>query len=1175
MLAGWLVLLLVSAYLGALYALARWGDTARADRDTTIRRRTIYVLSSCIYCSSWSYCGSIGAASRGGLDFLPLYLGAILAFALGHPVLARMVRLSKTQRITSVADFVAARYGKSASVAATVTAISMLSSVPYIALQIRALAQSLAIFVDGRVPKVSAMDTTAAVVAAFVTVLLAAFTIAIGTRRLDATEHQRGLMLAIAVEAVVKLAAFIAVGIFVSWGLFGGIGAMTDEVAKHAAIAAVVDKRPDASLWGALIATTMATIFFMPRQFHVSVVENRSESDVRTAGWFVPLYLVALNLFVLPIAVAGLLTFPAGTIDRDFTVLALPMRAGSPLVTVTALIGSVAAATSTVIVATIALSTMVSNDLFMPLLLQRQMRPARGSGKIRSLPILALRRIAILAILGLAFAFAAGVKGAELSSIGLLSLAGMAQIAPAAVGGLVWRRGTARGAIGGSLAGIVVILYTLLLPAVFPHFSAIVTDGPLGFDALRPTDLFGLDLTPFAQGLIWSLSINVLVYCGLSLTRPANANERLQANIFVSAKSVALATSFRLRKSTIGLADLEAGVARYLDPPQVHHLFLEWHAARGRPFDGTSDADASLIIYAESLIASSIGAASSRIVLSLMLQKREMPPATARQIVDDAAFEIQNSRDVLQHAIDVGRDGMAVFDADLRLVAWNRAYHDMFQFPQELMRVGTPLDELVRSNAERGIYGKGHVDDFIAARLEALTRPTEGARLRSANSKRFYDMRSVRLHNGGLFFTYTDATAQAASEEELEAENLTLERRVRERTDELERLNVELVRAKAEAEDANISKSRFLAAASHDLLQPLSAARLYMASLRDRVRTLPGSEDASLLSANVDASLEAVEDILGALLEISHLDAGATKTEVVAFNLGDMLRQLHVEFQPLARERGLRLRVVASSLRVTSDRKLLRRLLQNLISNAIKYTHEGSVLIGARRSADSVRIDVCDTGIGIAESKQMIVFREFERLPAGIEAGPGAGLGLSIVERLARVLDHAVLLRSTVGQGTVFSVTLPRAAAATADADIAMSTGTSQRQRSLDGLFVAAIDNELHILSAITMLLQSWDCVVVNGTNLPDIEADLKKAERAPDVIVADYHIGEVDGLSVIAALRAKYGALPAVLVTADRSPVVRDLALAADVRVLNKPLRPAALRSLLSQWHLVKAAAE
>lgn len=1174
MLPGWLAVSIFLVYVAALMALARHGDRAAGRPLNPRLRAAIYALSSCVYYSSWSFFGSVGVASRRGMDFLPLYIGPAIIFAFFYPVIIRMIRLARAQNITSLADFVAARYGKAASVAAVVTVIAALAVIPFVALQIKAVSQALVIFIDGRLPTKSGVEGSSRVVAALVAALLAGGTIAIGTRRLDATEHQGGLVLVVAAESIIKLITFVAVGVFVSWGMFKGIGDLTERVARSETISAIVDAPPNLSLWLPLILITMGATLVLPRQFHVSVVENRNENDVRTAAWVVPLYIVIINLFVLPLAVAGRVIFPDGAIDRDFTILALPIHADQGVVTLLALIGGFSAATAMVFVATTALAVMVCNDLVMPLFLRAELvRPKRG-GKVAAPPIRAIRRIAIVVILALSTLCADAAGGATLSSLGLTSVVCMVQVAPAAIGGLIWSRGTARGAIGGSVAGVLVCGYTLLLPAIVSHSSVLVTIGPLGIDALRPTDLFGLDLAPFQQGVVWSLTINVLTYVVLSLSRRANTNERLQANIFVRAKTMAQASTFRLRHSNVSVGELLATVSRYLSPETAERLFVDYHVARDLPFEREPEADAQLVQYAEHLIASAIGAASSRTVISLLLEKREMSRDAARRMIDDVAFEIQNSRDILQHAIDIARDGMAIYDSDLRLVAWNRAYRDMFQLPSALMRVGVPLDALIRSMAERGFYGQGSVDEFVASRLATLIHPTQGLRVHSARSGRVFEMRSVRLHNDGLFFTYTDATAQAQSEEELEAENETLERRVRERTEQLEGLNLELARAKADAEDANISKSRFLAAASHDILQPLTAARLYAASLRERLRERSSGDGALALAANVDASLEAVEDILGALLEISHLDAGATKTEITTFDIQTPLHQLKIEFEPMARERGLRLTFMPSSLRVTSDRKLLRRLLQNLVSNAIKYTVQGRVTVGVRRVGACARIEVYDTGLGIPDTKQQLIFREFERLPAAVQAAPGAGLGLSIVERLSRVLKHDIRLRSRFGRGSVFSVTLPRAEA-TLVAPPNLANIAPARQGSLEGLVVAAIDNETHILAGMEALLQGWDCVVARGTGLPEIEAALAAHALVPDVIVADYHVGDIDGLGIIAALRRRHGPTPAALITADRDTAVRDLAHAADVRVLHKPLKPAALRALLSQWRLVKTAAE
>jgi Na+/proline symporter/CheY-like chemotaxis protein len=1154
MLPCWLAISVFLAYLAALFAVALFGERATARRFPATRRKAVYVLSSCIYCSSWSYFGSVGLASRNGLDFLPMYIGPLLAFAALHPLIVRMIRLSKAQNITSIADFIAARYGKSAAVGATIATIAALAYIPLIALQLKSITDCLTIFIDGTVPTRAGSEENIVILVAIV-VLLSIFAIVIGTRRLSATEHQRGLMLALAVEAVLKLGAFLAVGIFVTWGANGGITDLLSRVTRDPAFFPAIHRAPDLSLWIVIILSTMVAALFTPRQFHVSVVENQNEADVQTAAWVVPLYLVAINLFVVPLAIAGLSAFPPGTLDRDLTLLVLPIDAGSTAMTLVALVGGFSAAIAVILIAAMVLSTMISNDLVMPVFL-RWSRPREGTD---TPPILAIRRLVIVAVMTASGFCVRAICDETLTAIGLLSLTCLSQLAPAAIGALIWSRGTARGAIGGSIVGVLVAggLY------VMSH-----TISPAQGGAPEAIDLVGRDLTAFRNGLVWSLSINTLIYVVLSLSRAPSIHEVLQSNIFVRARVMALASSFRMRNSRITIATLIGTVSRFVGLRSTEQAFATYHASRDLPFHPDDEASGPLIQYAELMIASTIGAASARMAVSSLLEKRDISQDTARQIVDDAALEIQNSRDLLQHAIDRAREGMAIFDADFRLVAWNRAYRDMFDYPPDLLRIGTPGDVLIRSNFERGIYGEGASDEVVESRLAIVTRPTEGMRMQWTPSGRVLDMRSVRLDDGGLFFTYTDATAQAKSEEELAAENETLERRVLERTDELQSLNLELARAMADAEEANLSKTRFLAAASHDLLQPLNAARLYTTSLRERMRASPTSFE-SLLAANVDSSLEAVEDILGALLELSHLDAGATRTEITAFPIDDIFRQLKLEFEPLAYERGLALTFVTSSLWVKSDRRLLRRLLQNLVSNAIKYTIEGRVLVGARRCGDEMIVGIHDTGLGIPETKRLLIFREFERLPEAMKIGTGVGLGLSIVERLARVLQHDLTLRSMPERGSLFSVTLPRAEALASQGSL--PSNVAIRQRPLDDLTVAVIENEVHILAGMDILLRGWSCVVACGTGLPEIERALELRDLSPDVIIADYHIGDLDGLSIIASLRRRYGPLPAVLITADRDTRIRQLAQDEDVRILNKPLRPAALRALLSQWHLVK----
>jgi signal transduction histidine kinase len=443
-------------------------------------------------------------------------------------------------------------------------------------------------------------------------------------------------------------------------------------------------------------------------------------------------------------------------------------------------------------------------------------------------------------------------------------------------------------------------------------------------------------------------------------------------------------------------------------------------------------------------------------------------------------------------------------------------------------------------------------------------------RVRLYPSEKVVEIRSAQIPDGGIVTTYTDITETVAAEEALERANETLERRVIERTEELTRLNSELLHAKAEADEANSSKTRFLAAASHDILQPLNAARLYVTALVERPQETVDPQ----LIGNIDSALEAVEDILGALLDISRLDAGAMKPELITFAIDDVLGPLCREFESVAKAKNLSLQYVKSSFRVHSDRRLLRRLLQNLISNAIKYTPSGKIVVGCRKRGQFLQISVVDNGIGIPLSKQKVIFEEFQRLDQGARVARGLGLGLSIVESISRVLDHKVDVKSLPGKGSTFSTIVPISAAP------AQTIREVEQPRSsktpLSGMVVVCIDNEPAILDGMRIVLEGWGCIVITGASSESARAALRTANQAasdsaffitPDLIIADYHLDDEDGLSVIGLLRRQWGAdIKAVLLTADRSPHMRSQAAEAEIHVMNKPLKPAALRAFMAQ---------
>ncbi len=783
--------------------------------------------------------------------------------------------------------------------------------------------------------------------------------------------------------------------------------------------------------------------------------------------------------------------------------------------------------------------------------------------------LLHIRRIAIVTILMLAYLFYRAVGNVEgLATIGLLSFAAIAQFAPAFFGGLMWRRATARGAMAGIVAGFAVWAYTLLLPFfIKAGFIApgILEHGPFGVWFLKPQMLFLTTFDPLTHGLVWSMTANVLAYVSVSLMRPPEPIERLQANAFIGDSGDSVPAGGLLPwRTSVKVEELQKAVARYLGEERTEQAFRDFARDRDTALVPEAEAGPHLLRFAENLLASAIGAASSRLVMSLTLRRRNVGMKSALKLLDDASEAIQFNRDLLESALDQVRQGIAVFDKDMHLICWNRQLREIVQLPAELVHFGAPLSGIVRHTATRSDLCGLPLEEFISDRIRKYNVTMETFVERFPGSDSVIEIRTNAMPQGGIVTTYTDITQRVAAADALARANETLEGRVKERT-------AELALAKAKADDANLDKTRFLAAASHDVLQPLNAARLYTTSLIER---RPPAETGRL-ARNIDASLEAVEEILNALLDISRLDAGVMKPELSVFAIDGILKQLKLEFEPLAQERGLCFIVAPTSLYVRSDRKFLRRLLQNLVSNAIKYTENGGVVLGCRRRDGKVRIEVWDTGPGIPPHKHQVIFKEFQRLDTHTRAARGLGLGLSIVERIGRMLAHPVELASKVGSGSVFSVTLPMARA-----EDAPSENKHQQMRptaaDLSGCTVLCIDNEPAVLDGMATLLDGWRCTVLRAENGAQAVALATQADTLPDIILADYHLEDGFGLAAIAQVREAVGrATQAVIITADQSLQVQEEVRAAGLTMLRKPVKPASLRALLTQLRLRQAAAE
>jgi Na+/proline symporter/signal transduction histidine kinase len=1161
----WSILAAGLLYLAALFAVATYGDRMSLRWNVRAGRPLIYALSLGVYCTSWTFFGSVGLASRTGLDFLPIYLGPILVFALGWKLIHAIAVLTKRHNIASIADFLAARYGKSEPLGALVAVIAVIGIVPYISIQLKAVAASLQVLVvePEWSREILRPSTGLDGLSLLVVVTMGVFAILFGTRNIDTTEHQDGMILAIAVESLVKLLAFLAVGAFVVFSLMGGIGPLVDRAVADPQIAALFSGGLDGGQWLTMTLLSAFAIILLPRQFHVAAVENVTRHEIRRAAWLFPAYLVAINLFVVPIAVAGLLILPAGA-NGDTFVLALPVQADNAFFATIAFLGGLSASTAMVIVECIALSIMVCNNLVVPLLLRRQVERATLRQNMGETLIL-VRRLAIICVLVLAFAYYQMIgSSAALAQVGLLSFAAVAQFAPAFFGGLVWRRATARGAMWGITAGFIVWVYTLLLPSFADAGwigAGFLDEGPFGIGLLKARMLFAMEFSPLTHGVIWSLLANVTAYVVGSLMRQPTPIERVQATSFVARDiQPGSGTGFKLWRTAVTADRLEDTVARYIGAGRARVAFESFRAQQGETGAPASarggEADVRLIRFAEHLLASAVGVASARLIIALMLERHSTHARGAMRLLDDASAAIQHNRDLLQSAIDNVNQGLAVFEPGMTLICWNNTLQEFLGLGSDLNRVGTPITEVLGAFLDQTSGGRAVIDDRV--RKIALTH--EVFRERRNDTGQVFEFRASPMPDGGVVVTVIDATESVLAAEELQRVNESLERRVRERTAELTRLNEELAAAKAEADAANISKTRFIAAASHDILQPLNAARLFTSTLVERMKR---SRDGELVR-NVDSSLEAVEEILSALLDISRLDAGAMKADVQPFRIDDILQALALEFGPAARKKGLTFTVVPCGLTLASDRKLLRRVLQNLVSNAIKYTREGRVLMGCRRRGNLLRIEVHDTGPGIPDSKFDIIFQEFQRLQTDGDGTSGLGLGLSIVERMAKVLEAPVQLRSKLRQGSVFSIDVPITGGVKTVAPL--KTRKLRPPALASNFRVLVIDNERAILEGMSLLLSGWGNSVETAAGLDEALAVLGRLDGKIDMILADYHLNNEDGISVIRTLRTRARRpVPAVLITADRTPAVADLAVAHDVHLLRKPLKPAALRAAMS----------
>ena len=736
MLQGWVIVAASFAYLGVLFAIAWIGDKRADAGRSIIANPYIYALSLAVYCTTWTFYGSVGRAASTGIGFLPIYLGPTLVLALWWFVMLKMIRISKNNRITSIADFVASRYGKSQALGGLVTVIAVIGVIPYIALQLKAVSNGLTILLNYpeivmpvRVGTVHVIrDSTL-----YIALILAAFTILFGTRHLDATERHEGMVAAIAFESMVKLVAFLAVGLFVTFGMYEGFADIFSRAAEVPKLAALmtVGATTNFGTWGALTFLSMLSIMFLPRQFQIGVVENVNENHLRKAIWLFPLYLLLINVFVLPIALGGLLHFPAGTVDADTFVLTLPMAQQQEVLTLFVFIGGLSAGTGMIIVETIALSTMVCNDLVMPLLLRRPWARLQQRKDLSGL-LLAIRRGAIVLILFLGYIyFRAAGEAYALVAIGLISFSAVAQFAPAIFGGMYWKGGRRSGAIAGLSAGFAVWIYTLLLPSFAKSGwlpLSFLQEGLLGIELLKPQQLFGLaGMDEISHCLFWSMLANIGCYIGVSLAGRADAAETSQATLFVDVfKHGGQGTGSQFWRGSAQFEDLLALVGRFLGPERARAAFRNYARQRGVIGVEELTADAGLVHFAETLLAGTIGSASARVMVSSVVKEEPLGLDEVMNILDEASQVRAYSHKLEQKSRELEAATGELREANERLKELDRMKDDFMSSVTHELR--TPLtsirafSEILLDSPDMEIAERQNFLGIITSETERLTR---------------------------------------------------------------------------------------------------------------------------------------------------------------------------------------------------------------------------------------------------------------------------------------------------------------------------------------------------------------------------------------------------------------------------------------------------------------------
>ncbi|NVK56096.1 MAG: PAS-domain containing protein [Alteromonadaceae bacterium] len=1123
MLSIWSVSAIVLVYLAGLFALAFWGDK-KIDKNQ--QHPILYSLGLGVHCTSWAFFGTTTQATHYGWPVFPTYIGITLVMLFAFPVLIKISRLCQQNSVSSLADFISLRYERSTSLAAMITLLCFVGVVPYIALQLDAITESINLLTADA-------SSGSGTVGLYVAALMALFAILFGTQTLSLTDKHPGLLATIAFESVIKLVGLTIVGMYVCYFLFDGAFDLVAQAAQHQAGRNILYADKSWSVFLSHVLLGICAMFVLPRQFHMNFVENNGAGELATARWLFPLYLLGMTAFVLPIALAGSLLLDPSTAQSDSLVLAIPLQQNNMAVSVIAFIGGLSATTSMIIVATLALGIMIANNLITPLWLKLKLKQ-QSQHTMQATQLLNIRRITVLVVLSVAFWYHVNIsQSAPLVKSGIIAMALLSQMLPAMMFSLYWRKRSKTAAICGMLAGFVGWVAWMLYPSLLSsyYFNPIPSDETL------------------AQSYVLSLMINCAVYIVVALVIPTTVNVKHGQPDSPSLQPVE-------PELVIEVSDLLALTERVLDAP-AHQTLTGQLSSSGSANSPQGYASQGLLSRVEKLMAAQIGHPSARLLLSAIADSKRSGFSHLVHWVEEASQSFQFNHEVLMSSVQHIQQGIVVLDQNLTMLAWNERYLEMFNYPKGVVQVGIPIKDILLYNANRGLLGDAdNMQKEIDKRVHYMAAGSTYKYVRKQADGRVIELNGSPLPGGGFVTTYSDITEYIRIQDELERAKTELEARVAHRTKQLEA-------AKQVADQANLSKTKFLAAAGHDLMQPFNAATLFASML---VQKTTGSELHSL-SEGLLHSLNSAEALLSALLDMTRLEAGRLTVQKSHFALNDMLAGLVQEFNLIGEQKSVSLNYIPTNVLVYSDPKLLRRVIQNLISNAVRYTDTGRVLIGVRRQGKhAIKIMVIDTGPGIPAHQLQDIFNEFHQLDDS--HNQGLGLGLTIVERISQLLVHPVEVTSQTGKGTVFSVEVERSYQQLIRSAQGSGDKNTEATQLLTNKNVLVIENDEQISAAILTLLCDWGAQVTLAKNFEDAISH----KQVPDFMLVDYHLdhGET-GINVVNQLRSKWRVnVPGILNTANRNDGVRDEAREAGLLYLPKPLKPAALKRLLKQHKLV-----